>query len=338
MYAPLPPPLVPYIVFEVSPTLLMQLGSLEGVKAIGEYVVASSLEMKVKGGWDHSVLADECFEWVETACSQLTTSTHSAAPKAPLPETTTTTALINTTRETTTSAASKEYVRSFLLADEYLPAFRRILSPEDQTVRLLSRAEEQTNGAGGGAVAPMAPFFHLPAGNAMEVLVAVLGKHAFLAGSKVSLADIRLATLLFRSAMLQTGPECLRAYADRVFETLGVTSKLSECLDKIPVPSRDFSVAPETALQPSGIGDKFYLTTAINYTNGSPHCGHAYEAVTSDIISRCVCDSNQHACSVVLAPLPKCITTSTFKIFKTPVAFFRLSKGTTAFTEETCVL
>mmetsp|Transcript_35871 Transcript_35871/g.57192 ORF Transcript_35871/g.57192 Transcript_35871/m.57192 type:complete len:861 (+) Transcript_35871:164-2746(+) len=31
---------------------------------------------------------------------------------------------------------------------------------------------------------------------------------------------------------------------------------------------------------------QFYLTTAINYTNGPPHVGHAYEAVTSDVISR----------------------------------------------------
>eukprot|EP00921_Rhytidocystis_pertsovi_P025616 GHVQ01041310.1.p1 GENE.GHVQ01041310.1~~GHVQ01041310.1.p1 ORF type:complete len:1187 (-),score=250.78 GHVQ01041310.1:117-3173(-) len=32
--------------------------------------------------------------------------------------------------------------------------------------------------------------------------------------------------------------------------------------------------------------DKYYLTTAINYTNGPPHMGHAYEAVTSDVLSR----------------------------------------------------
>lgn len=31
---------------------------------------------------------------------------------------------------------------------------------------------------------------------------------------------------------------------------------------------------------------KFYLTTAINYTNGSPHFGHAYEAVVADCIAR----------------------------------------------------
>lgn len=31
---------------------------------------------------------------------------------------------------------------------------------------------------------------------------------------------------------------------------------------------------------------KFYLTTAINYTNGSPHIGHAYEIICADIIAR----------------------------------------------------
>jgi leucyl-tRNA synthetase len=30
----------------------------------------------------------------------------------------------------------------------------------------------------------------------------------------------------------------------------------------------------------------FYLTTAINYTNGPAHMGHAYEAATSDVICR----------------------------------------------------
>ena len=30
----------------------------------------------------------------------------------------------------------------------------------------------------------------------------------------------------------------------------------------------------------------FYLTTAINYTNGPAHMGHAYEGTTSDVISR----------------------------------------------------
>lgn len=32
--------------------------------------------------------------------------------------------------------------------------------------------------------------------------------------------------------------------------------------------------------------DPFYITTAINYTNGSPHFGHAYEAVVADFLAR----------------------------------------------------
>jgi hypothetical protein len=35
-----------------------------------------------------------------------------------------------------------------------------------------------------------------------------------------------------------------------------------------------------------GSGGGFYLTTAINYTNGPAHMGHAYEAATSDVICR----------------------------------------------------
>ena len=30
----------------------------------------------------------------------------------------------------------------------------------------------------------------------------------------------------------------------------------------------------------------YYITTAINYTNGPAHMGHAYEATTSDVIAR----------------------------------------------------
>ena len=30
----------------------------------------------------------------------------------------------------------------------------------------------------------------------------------------------------------------------------------------------------------------FYITTAIDYANGSPHLGHAYEKVLSHVISR----------------------------------------------------
>ena len=31
---------------------------------------------------------------------------------------------------------------------------------------------------------------------------------------------------------------------------------------------------------------KFYLTTAIDYANGDPHIGHAYEKIGADAIAR----------------------------------------------------
>src|ERR1700754_4702035 len=30
----------------------------------------------------------------------------------------------------------------------------------------------------------------------------------------------------------------------------------------------------------------FYITTAIDYTNGAPHIGHAYEKILADVIAR----------------------------------------------------
>ncbi|HET7816498.1 MAG TPA: methionine--tRNA ligase [Sphingomicrobium sp.] len=34
------------------------------------------------------------------------------------------------------------------------------------------------------------------------------------------------------------------------------------------------------------MGDPFYITTAINYPNGRPHIGHAYEEIAADVIAR----------------------------------------------------
>ena len=31
---------------------------------------------------------------------------------------------------------------------------------------------------------------------------------------------------------------------------------------------------------------RFFLTTAIDYVNGQPHLGHAYEKITADVIAR----------------------------------------------------
>jgi methionyl-tRNA synthetase len=34
------------------------------------------------------------------------------------------------------------------------------------------------------------------------------------------------------------------------------------------------------------MSEPFYISTAINYPNGPPHVGHAYEAITTDVIAR----------------------------------------------------
>ena len=61
--------------------------------------------------------------------------------------------------------------------------------------------------------------------------------------------------------------------------------KAAKVASKAPVDKPSYAYKPSTAPK-SGKGEKFYLTTAINYTNGPPHVGHAYEAITSDVISR----------------------------------------------------
>jgi methionyl-tRNA synthetase len=33
---------------------------------------------------------------------------------------------------------------------------------------------------------------------------------------------------------------------------------------------------------------RFYITTAIDYVNGQPHLGHAYEKIVADVIARAV--------------------------------------------------
>eukprot|EP00937_MAST-01D_sp_MAST-1D-sp2_P003215 g3215.t1 len=45
-------------------------------------------------------------------------------------------------------------------------------------------------------------------------------------------------------------------------------------------------LAKGAAARGAGEQGQYYITTAINYTNGPPHIGHAYEAVTTDAIAR----------------------------------------------------
>ena len=44
--------------------------------------------------------------------------------------------------------------------------------------------------------------------------------------------------------------------------------------------------AREPAAKAAAMAEPFYITTAISYPNGPPHIGHAYEAITTDVIAR----------------------------------------------------
>jgi len=57
-------------------------------------------------------------------------------------------------------------------------------------------------------------------------------------------------------------------------------------IDYGPFSSPNSSSSPSTSTSNNNDNDKFYLTTAINYTNGAAHIGHAYEICTSDSIVR----------------------------------------------------
>jgi len=46
------------------------------------------------------------------------------------------------------------------------------------------------------------------------------------------------------------------------------------------------AAATKTSVSMPATADRFYLTTAINYANGAPHMGHAYEAIIGDVICR----------------------------------------------------
>jgi nucleoside diphosphate kinase len=83
-------------------------------------------------------------------------------------------------------------------------------------------------------------------------------------------ADVaRLTALWFEEADLAAGPH-------------------SAALATAPPPLAAAPAAAQRkpAARPLAAGERFYITTAINYANGAPHMGHAYEAVAADVLAR----------------------------------------------------
>src|SRR5918912_342324 len=49
---------------------------------------------------------------------------------------------------------------------------------------------------------------------------------------------------------------------------------------------RQLPIACWSAKVAARMSKRFYITTAIDYVNGQPHLGHAYEKVVADVIAR----------------------------------------------------
>ena len=76
------------------------------------------------------------------------------------------------------------------------------------------------------------------------------------------------------------------------------TAQLHDYISRVAAHSGDGSAAAMAAASAASaaqassnttkmeFGDKVYISTAINYTNGLPHMGHAYEAIVADVLAR----------------------------------------------------
>src|SRR5438445_12710465 len=72
------------------------------------------------------------------------------------------------------------------------------------------------------------------------------------------------------------------ATAGRSPATTGTLPGSIRCADLSP----QLPTGPSSAKVSPRMRKQFYLTTAIDYVNGQPHLGHAYEKIVADVIAR----------------------------------------------------
>src|SRR3954452_24875770 len=59
--------------------------------------------------------------------------------------------------------------------------------------------------------------------------------------------------------------------------------------DRLQPPDQNYSPSCQAGRYPPKyprMSKRFYITTAIDYVNGEPHVGHAYEKIIADVIAR----------------------------------------------------
>ena len=107
-----------------------------------------------------------------------------------------------------------------------------------------------------------------------KVLEGGIKGSGFLAGSAATSADIVVAAWADGTGLSTTLPNAVQAWIKQI---IGASSAGG---------SKPVATVPSTHGTWGTVGEKYYVTTAINYTNGDPHCGHAYEGITADIVGR----------------------------------------------------
>ena len=112
-----------------------------------------------------------------------------------------------------------------------------------------------------------------------------LKKTKFLTGSELNSADVVLGAWAASCGSIK-----LKDWVKRVVGNVSVAAAPPATSGggmPAKVPKKAAPPKARKAWGPRPAHDtSFYITTAINYTNGNPHAGHAYEAVTSDFIAR----------------------------------------------------
>lgn len=112
-----------------------------------------------------------------------------------------------------------------------------------------------------------------------------LKKTQFLTGSELNSADVVLGAWAAVSGSTKLKDWVKRVVANVSVAAAPTATSSGSVPAKAPKKAAPPKVRKAWGPRPSH-GSSFYVTTAINYTNGNPHVGHAYEAVTTDVIAR----------------------------------------------------
>ena len=127
---------------------------------------------------------------------------------------------------------------------------------------------------------------------AIKHLESSVSRGSFLTGSVCTSADIIVAAWAASDPSSETLAPKVEAWIKSVIGDvpLATTTKRISCRVGFEKCVKNVCSTKPKVTSTHGTwgstGDVYYITTAINYTNGDPHVGHAYEGITADTIGR----------------------------------------------------